>query len=492
MNFYKKEIAKQGKSLEIDSILEIENKYYRIKNNLNDNINDIEWQYSTSDGNGILCRVDEVNKVNVFKQTTFHFLGNDYKQVLEVVENCTEAFYSNSYPIIGIESRNGGGVCKLSYYFQELLQVKILPTPHYSVKLSNLMKNYVEADIEVITTDPDMYERIDIQTCKPFSKFEDMKEIIDDYGNNVTHKKSQYFRVYNSSDLKNHRKRREKYFKMDKLKRPTDILIFTDFFSYSATSFFIKGLQETGSAITVGYLGNPKNNEITDASQSPSFVGDFSNCDIYYNLLEAGFEIRGVTIYESYNFTFQIKNPTPREYLIHPVDERINIFDYYNDSLYDEFIYEAKKIFKKYNEDKKCNPNNLDLLYDPNNKIDCYAFENDEHAHGGYECDPKTGEWSNICKPYYCDIGYYFDKYQNKCIKDICTEEEEKKDENDDDNHMIIWIIIIVIVVICLIIIFIIVIVMKCKKSERISKIPGESGTLLNSRVSEDKNENDN
>jgi hypothetical protein len=108
-----------------------------------------------------------------------------------------------------------------------------------------------------------------------------MKEIIDDYGNNVTHKKSQYFRVYNSSDLKNHRKRREKYFKMDKLKRPTDILIFTDFFSYSATSFFIKGLQETGSAITVGYLGNPKNNEITDASQSPSFVGDFNTSDIY-------------------------------------------------------------------------------------------------------------------------------------------------------------------------------------------------------------------
>ena len=57
---------------------------------------------------------------------------------------------------------------------------------------------------------------------------------------------------------------------------------------------------------------------------------------------------------------------------------------------------------------------------------------------------------------------------------------------------MIIWIIIIVIVVICIIIIIIIVIVMKCKKSERISKIPGESGTLLTNRVSEDKNENDN
>ena len=42
------------------------------------------------------------------------------------------------------------------------------------------MQEYVEADIPVITTDPDMYERIDIETCKPFSKFEDMKKIVDD------------------------------------------------------------------------------------------------------------------------------------------------------------------------------------------------------------------------------------------------------------------------------------------------------------------------
>ena len=486
MTFYNKEILKQSKSLEIDSILDIEKKYYRMKNNLNSNINDnIDWDYSTTDGIGIQCRVDEINHVNVFKQTSFHFLGDDYKQAIEVVENCTEAFYNNSYPIIGIESVNGGGICKLSYYFQELLQVKILPTPHYSVKLSNLMKNYVEADIPVITTDPDMYERVDIKTCKRFSKFDDMEEIIDNYGNNVTHKRSQYFRVYNSSDLKNHKKRREKYFKMKNLKKPTEILIFTDFFSYSATSFFIKGLQETGAAITVGYFGNPKNNEITDASQSPSFVGDFSNSDIYSNLLDAGFMIRGVTIYESYNYTYQIENPIPREYLIHPVDERVNIFETYNDSLYDQFINEANNIFKKYNVELKCNPNNLDLLYDPHNKNECYAFENDLHAHGGYECDPETGKWSNICKPYYCDIGYYFDKYQNKCIEDICTETEEGKNEEENDQFLIIFLFVVIALVVCSIIIIIIIIfVVKYKKPERLSKMAGESETLLNSRTS--------
>ena len=488
MDFYNKEILKQAKTFEIKPILELEEEFNAMKKNINQDKNDIEWDYSTTDGVSIQCRVDEINQVNVFKQKSFHFLGEEYKQALEVVENCTEAFYNNSYPIVGIESRNGGGICKLSFYFQELLQVKILPTPHYSVKLSELMKNYVEADIEVITTDPDMYQRIDIQTCKPFKKFSDMKEIVDDYGNNVTHSRSQYFGVHNSSDLKQHKKRREKYFKMDKLKKPTEILIFTDSFSFSATSFFIKGLQETGAAILVGYQGNPKIDDPFDASQSPSFVGDLSNSDIYKNLLDAGYLIHGVTIYESYNYTYQEKNPTPREYLVHPVDERINMFQPYNDSFYDLFISEAKRIFKQYNEENKCNKDNLELLYDPGNKNECYIFENDTHAHGGYECDPLTGEWSKNCKPYYCDIGYYFDKVQNKCIKDLCTETEEEEDD-DDDKIQLIWIIIGVAALI-IIVIIIFVIVSKCRNKQRSSTISEDNAQLISSRTSDANNEN--
>ena len=482
MEFYNKEILKLKKSLEIKPILELEKEFNKMKENINQN-DTIEWDYSTLDGDGIQCRVDENNKVNVFKQKTFYFLGEEYKQALEVVENCTEAFYNNSYPIVGIESRNGGGVCKLSYYFQELLQVKILPTPHYSVKLSELMKNYVEADIDVINTDPDMYQRIDIETCKPFKKFNDMKEIKDDYGNNVTHSRSQYFRVYNSSDLKKHRKRREKYFEMDKLKKPTEILIFTDSFSFSATSFFIKGLQETGSAILVGYQGNPKNDAPFDASQSPSFVGDLSNSDVYAKLLDAGYLIHGVTIYESYNYTYKEKNPTPREYLVHPVDEKINMFQPYNDSFYDFFISEAKRIFKEYNEEQKCNPNNLDLLYDPGNKNECYVFENDSYAHGGYECDPETKKWSTRCKPYYCDIGYYFDKVQNKCFKDLCTEVDD--DDDDDDKIKLIWIIIIGAAALIIIIIIIILIISKCKSKQRESTASEDNGLLLSNRTTE-------
>ena len=346
LDFYNKKIQQNKLLYNPDlSILDIEDEFNNMKSNLKENKeNTIEWDYSSKDGQ-IKCRVDKNNSLNVFVQNSFSFTGKSYINGKEIIENCTELFYSNDYQIVGIESYNGGGTCKISYYFQELLQVKILPQAHYSTLKSQLMKEYVESNISDITDDADMYQRIDIETCKPFNKFDDMKEIEDDYGDGVKHKRTQYFRVFNSSDLKEHKKIREKYFKLDKLKSPTDIIIFTDSFSYSATSFFIKGLQETGSAITVGYYGNPKEeDEPMDASQSPSFVGNFKNTDIYQNLKNAGFEIRGVTIYESYNYTYQNENPTPREYLIIPLMKNLNYINLIL-MIYMIHLYKKQKIY---------------------------------------------------------------------------------------------------------------------------------------------------
>ena len=42
------------------------------------------------------------------------------------------------------------------------------------------------------------------------------------------------------------------------LKNPTDIIIYTDSFCYSACSGFIKAFQNTGGASIVGFNGNPK------------------------------------------------------------------------------------------------------------------------------------------------------------------------------------------------------------------------------------------
>ena len=195
--------------------------------------------------------------------------------------------------------------------------------------------------------------------------------------------------------------------------------------------------------------------------------------------MKYGFLLASATIYESYNYSYQAENPTPREYLVNPVDERVPIYEEYSDSIYDKFINESKRILKKYNEDKQCNPNNLDLLFDPNNKKDCYIFENDKHAHGGYECDPVTGYWSNTCKPYYCDIGYYFDKYQNKCILDICTKEDDK----EDDDGIKTWQILLIFAGGILILIIVIIIILRCRRSKDNIESTGETGPLMDDQV---------
>ena len=43
--------------------------------------------------------------MNVFKQEFFQIVDD----LEEVVNNFTDEFYNNSYPIVGIESRNPGG-----------------------------------------------------------------------------------------------------------------------------------------------------------------------------------------------------------------------------------------------------------------------------------------------------------------------------------------------------------------------------------------------
>ena len=92
--------------------------------------------------------------------------------------------------------------------------------------------------------------------------------------------------------------------------------------------------------------------------------------------------------------------------MLDEVDERVDIYEPYTDDVYQLFINKEEPIFKKYNEEGSCNEKNKKLLLDPNNGVDCYIFDGDEFAHGGYLYG-DNGEWTNICKKYYCDIGYY-------------------------------------------------------------------------------------
>jgi hypothetical protein len=267
--------------------------------------------------------------------------------------------------------------------------------------------------------------------------------------------------------------------KMKNKRKPTEILVLTDGYSFSAAGLYIKYLQKIGGAIVAGYYGNPNSKFIFDSGQSPSglftsgILSIFNKKENEYlkNNYNIKLEIPGVqTFYE-----VEDKN-VPLEYDVTPIDLRINIFKEFNDETYFLFINESLHVFNN----NKCYSNNVIKFSE-----DCH-FENN-YTHGGYACNKDDQTWSNTCVKAYCDLGYSFDNKKNKCIKDICTsiptpdekeedekkegEEEEKKGEEEEaeegksDSNTTIYVVLFTIIGI--IVVFIIVfVVIHCSKKK--------------------------
>ena len=406
-------------STNFPSIDEIKEKYLffkglKKKSKILKNENDkIQWDNSFiyDDYDYFKCRVDEKNHVNVFVQNSFYIPP---VLVRGKIFDCVKLFHSNKYPIIIIESYNGGGYPYLSLLLIQLFQMRSVERTFSSYGTSNETNQYFN-EFYFGLFKPD--------TCEIIDFFRDLENITDFYDNNlnISHTKT----IPTISILSNDERQalnefRKEYENSENLKRPTDIIIFTDGFSYSSTSTFIKGIQNIGGAITVGYFGNPKINgtHLFDASQADSGIYDFEGSEVYNNLDELGYIIGGITFEEVFDDSYQGKNPIPREYTIFPVDYRVDIFSEYSDDIYDEFISEGLRIFDLVNKDNNCNPKNEKLLLHHEN---CRDMEL-ENTHGGYKCG-KDGKWNmSECVPYYCDIGYSFDQYQKQCVPDCISE----------------------------------------------------------------------
>jgi len=197
-------------------------------------------------------------------------------------------------------------------------------------------------------------------------------------------------------------------------KKATDILILTDTVSYGATSIFMKTIQNNGGAIVAGYGGNPKNSKDYikkfDASSEPMDINQYDGSNLKTRLNENGisFSLPYAETFESYQ-----GDKYPLSFKVNPVDEVTDIYHDYDDGYYNEFIGAAKNIFEKYT--TQCNKDNLNLVLEN----DQCKLEN-EKAYGGYKCSPE-GVWTQECQNSYCEIGYFYDKDTNSCIRDQCA-----------------------------------------------------------------------
>ena len=389
------------------------------------NFFDFEWDMVLDDGK-IKCYIDNENKVNVIYQNSFYV--SDLEEGANFFDDCFSNFDDNLYPIIIIESFNVGGYRDLADYLIFYINLNKSSTIYSSYRYNEQVEKYIAP----------LYYQKSIDTCEKtnYTSFFNSNYIeetygIDSNGEEIIHKRT---KIYDFSSVN------ENYFyslrkKAKHIRKPTEIIIYTDGYSFSATSTFITETQLKGGAIIVGYDGNPFLHTF-DASQSPSsvqFTWSESSKEIKDTLsldIESlGFSLT-YTIQDSFSeLDIENKNNIPLEYQIFEIDERVNIFNGYDDSKYQNFIDEAKKIFKKY--ETQCNPKNKNLLL-----IDEKCYFLGAHLHGGFPCD-DYGFWNKkVCAPSYCDIGYVYDKRKNRCIKDICFKKKEfnKYYYNHDDK----------------------------------------------------------
>ena len=378
-------------------------KYGKFNFNLDSNINSIngtsmnktDWNFSTSD-NTLKCREDKVNQLNVYLVKSFY--PKNLNEFIDVVEKCSTLFDNNNYKIIVVHSNNGGGAIVLSEFLLEMV------SPYTSINFYTRLR----ATPEIKNNYREVFYTID--KCEEISQLDFFNEFNSaNYSNDVKEDLTKPFIIVNKNLREKSRNLRKN---MKNKRKPTDIMVFTDGFSFSATSMFIKYLQYYGGGIVVGYFGNPTKNTTFDSSLSPSGIIEMRGLSIWnknFGSLRSKYStILQFAIYQSFydkdNFS------VPLEYKVTPVDERISLYENFNETNYHVFVQKAKEIFKKY--ENECNPNNTNLLLLDNN---C--------SHGGYRC--KDGKWDKEkCFQSYCDIGYIFDKRSQQCIPDNCSDNE--------------------------------------------------------------------
>lgn len=411
----------------------------------------LEWKYKLPDV--LKCRVDSVNNVNVFFMESFIPEEKDYNEFFQIMSDCAKLFDENKYKIIIIFNMNGGGLVSASQFLLELFsQINI--NIYSALRITDtLKKNYYMPFFS-------------LDKCEPINfrdYFQNHTEV--EYNNNI---KDNLTNPYNFMGKEIRNLMRKFKPKLKNKRSPTDILVYTDGFSFSATSIFLKYFQHYGLGITVGYFGNPNKNDVFDSSLSPSAIAltedlvhyspyNFKKLNKDYNL---GMNLAlHQLFYDPYNLS------VPLEYDVTPVDERVPIYQNFSDLNYDLFIQKAKEIFSKYQ--TKCNINNKKLfLLDEKCKN---ISSKDEHLHGGYICG-DNGEWNkNTCVPTYCDEGYILDPIKNKCFYDYCSEID------------IYWILVNIFIFLSLIIllVFMIYLCIRCCRSSKRKK------TKINTNISE-------
>jgi len=333
----------------------------------------------------------------------------DIDVFLTEASDCIKEFDNNKNPIFILLLQNGGGYDVISTVVRSWL----LPTSD---------SRYIKA-VKKTDTNKELartyYGRgiSDIETCNLLesSQFDEFwsKTEVDDFGKGALHVRTQKF----IDDYYGTMKELKEYGLVKNPRKPTDVIVVTDGYCFSACSYFANSVAEVGSAIVAGIGATNIGDEKFVSSQCPSNVasplhGFFPK--LATNAQKYGIQV-GVTLGETFHPQRDLNvTQIPRDYTISRIDA--NLGDFFVSFDVQELVQKGLELHQSYQE--KCNPDNQRLFM--------YTGEcnsGDENAKQmGYACG-TDGKWNTSdCRVAICKPGYIVDFEGNSCMRNYCEE----------------------------------------------------------------------
>ena len=233
------------------------NLYYNIFKGINNNNlkeKKIEWDYDYNEM--ISCKFDKMNEINLIKITSF--MPDDLAPYSQTLLSCLDLFDSNAFPIILLLDYNTGGYYFYTHYILELISPNIAFNLYGAIRNYKILKDKNKNFTETFYNNINKLDNCEIGDFDTLNK--NPNEI--DYGNNIKDILSNTFYLLQ----KPYRNQINEFKKILKNPRkPTDVLLLTDGFSFSSGSIVTKSMQYFGGGITVGYFPNP----IIDFEKNP-------------------------------------------------------------------------------------------------------------------------------------------------------------------------------------------------------------------------------
>jgi len=339
----------------------------------------------------------------------------DERLFLQELVECVALFDTNPYPITIILPNNGGGSLDL----MELTQFLLLPSSDFRIaramrKSERGREIGVEKEYLRGVGTAGNNETCDTLESKSAAEAFWEKTFVDDLGNGITHKRT-------GKGLKDDKDLEQMLlpYRMTKnVRKPTDIIVATDGFCFSACAFFVYNVIRAGAGIVTGFGATNPGDELFAAAQCPSSV---TNLDKYFDDLSNnsvyGLATRSTTT-ESFEITPNMNESIPGDYTILRIDVHSGYYDDYDKRNFAHVLNLLRKTAIVRDQfTTKCNSNNKRLRFisdEPCKTNKPYAVM------GGYACG-SNGEWDDsVCKVAKCQEGYVVDFENDKCIPNPC------------------------------------------------------------------------